>query len=91
MLATLRGTRARGFGLSVQQLRVLRLVARGATNREIGAQLGIAPETVKTHVRDAMQILGAYDRQHAAQLLAESMGAAGIDSFALAKLDLPPR
>jgi DNA-binding NarL/FixJ family response regulator len=45
-------------GLSPRQLDVLRLLARGLSNREIGAQLFVSEFTVKRHVAD---ILGRLD------------------------------
>ncbi|MBW3662730.1 MAG: response regulator transcription factor [Actinobacteria bacterium] len=74
VVAAFRGSRLRGpWGLSVQQLRVLRHVARGATNRQVGDRLGISPETVKNHLSDAMRAMGAYDRLHAAALFEQTL------------------
>ena len=42
--------RARPAGLSEREVDVLRLLARGRTQKEIAADLGIAPGTVHTHV-----------------------------------------
>lgn len=64
--SALTGRRSRGpFGLTPREQRVLGLLAEGGTNRDIAEQLGIAPETVKSHVRNLMTKLGAADRQHA--------------------------
>lgn len=60
------GTDARG--LTVQERRVLRLLPRQLTNREIAAELGVATDTVKTHLRNAMAKLGAHDRIEAARI-----------------------
>jgi DNA-binding NarL/FixJ family response regulator len=61
--------RAKGpFGLSMQEMRVLEHLPRGLTNREIGAQLGISEETVKTHLRNVLRKLGAKDRAEAASI-----------------------
>ena len=45
---------------------VLRLVAKGHTNREIGDQLFISEKTVSVHVSNAMAKLGALSRYEAA-------------------------
>lgn len=58
--------RVRPFGLTVQQMRVLELLTRGLTNREIGAELGISEHTVKTHLTHVTRKLSARDRAHAA-------------------------
>ena len=54
------------YGLSVQEMRVVEFLPRGLTNKEIGAQLGLSPDTVKTHLRNAMRKMGAKDRVEAA-------------------------
>jgi DNA-binding NarL/FixJ family response regulator len=51
--------------LSPRELAVLASVAEGLTNPEIAAQLGIATDTVKTHVARVLEKLGARDRTHA--------------------------
>lgn len=67
-LAT-RGRRAKGpFDLTLQEMRVLELLPRGLTNNEIGQQLGIGENTVKTHLRNLMRKLGARDRVEAAAI-----------------------
>ncbi len=48
--------------LSARELDVLRLVARGATNREAAAQLFISEATVKTHLLHIYAKLGVNDR-----------------------------
>jgi DNA-binding NarL/FixJ family response regulator len=54
--------------LSVRELQVLRLVAGGDRNREIGLKLDITEETVKMHVKNAAAKLGARDRTHAVSI-----------------------
>ena len=59
-----RGARA----LSPRELSVLSCVAAGLTNGEIGVELGIAADTVKTHVARVLEKLGARDRTQAASM-----------------------
>lgn len=54
--------------LSARERDVLRLVSEGFTNEEIGNQLFISPETVRTHVRRAIAKLGARSRTQAVAL-----------------------
>jgi len=49
-------------GLSQRELEVLRLVAGGATNREVARKLFISEATVKTHLVRAFGKLGVDDR-----------------------------
>ncbi|BAL87334.1 hypothetical protein AMIS_21140 [Actinoplanes missouriensis 431] len=51
--------------LTAREVQVLRLVAAGSTNIEIGRHLYIGSETVRTHVKRIMRKLGARDRAHA--------------------------
>jgi DNA-binding NarL/FixJ family response regulator len=51
--------------LTAREIAVLRLVAFGKTNKEIAAQLRISDETVKSHVTNILEKLGANDRTHA--------------------------
>jgi DNA-binding NarL/FixJ family response regulator len=51
--------------LSNRELDVLRHVAEGNRNRDIGKQLFISEETVKVHLKRIMGKLGASDRTHA--------------------------
>jgi DNA-binding NarL/FixJ family response regulator len=48
--------------LSQRELEVLRLIARGSTNREAAAQLFISEATVKTHLLHIYAKLGVNDR-----------------------------
>jgi two-component system NarL family response regulator len=56
---------AAGPTLSRREIEVLRLVAAGRTNREIGAQLCISEGTVKTHLLSIHEKLGVRDRTEA--------------------------
>lgn len=51
--------------LSARELEVLRQIARGLSNREIGSELGIAEATVKWHVNIILSRLGVSDRTEA--------------------------
>jgi DNA-binding NarL/FixJ family response regulator len=51
--------------LSAREATVLTRVAEGMTNIEIGADLGISPDTVKTHLARTLDKLNARDRTHA--------------------------
>jgi PAS domain S-box-containing protein len=73
---TLSDEEGRG-ALSDRELHVVRLVALGRTGREIADELGIAHDTVRTHVRNAMHKLCARSRAH---LVAKALG----DGHALA-------
>jgi DNA-binding NarL/FixJ family response regulator len=45
-----------------REQQVLAAIARGRTNREIGAQLSIMPTAVKTYLRNTMRKLGSRNR-----------------------------
>ena len=61
-----RPARARRAGqLTRREQESLRLVAMGMTTTAAADQLGISPETVRTHVRNAMNKLGARTRAQA--------------------------
>lgn len=51
--------------LTERQQDVLRLMAEGRSNKEIGRDLGIAPDTVKSHVSQIFGVLGAVNRADA--------------------------
>lgn len=68
-LATRRASsRDNPFQLTYQELRVVGLLPRGLSNKEIGRELGIATTTVKTHLYSALRKLGAKDRVEAAAI-----------------------
>ncbi len=51
--------------LTAREIEVLREVAEGSRNRDIGDRLSISEETVKVHVKHIMDKLGARDRTQA--------------------------
>lgn len=51
--------------LTDRQRDVLRRMAEGLSNKEIGRDLGIAPDTVKSHVSQIFGLLGAVNRADA--------------------------
>jgi PAS domain S-box-containing protein len=57
--------------LTPRQMEIVHLVALGASGPEIGDELSISHETVRTHVRNAMDKLGARSRAH---LVAKALG-----------------
>lgn len=52
--------------LTNREVEVLRLIARGATNREVALQLVISEGTVKNHISNILGRLGLRDRTQAA-------------------------
>lgn len=50
------------LGLTTRELEVVRLIAQGASNTEIAAQLFVSDATVKTHINHIFSKLGARDR-----------------------------
>jgi len=63
-----------GSGLSNREVEVLHLIAKGKTNKEIGAVLGISARTVQVHASRAYDKIGAYNRAGATLWLAEHRG-----------------
>lgn len=59
--------------LSERELAVLKLLAEGCSNKEIGAKLSITEGTVKNHMTNVLGKLGVLDRTQAA-LRAREMG-----------------
>jgi PAS domain S-box-containing protein len=62
--------------LTPREREVVRLVALGATTRNISGDLSLSSETVRTHVRNAMAKTGAHTR---AQLVALALSGGLID------------
>jgi DNA-binding CsgD family transcriptional regulator len=53
------------LGISPRELDVLKEIAAGRSNKEIAAQLNVSPNTVKTHVAQLFEKLGAKRRTDA--------------------------
>jgi DNA-binding NarL/FixJ family response regulator len=51
--------------LTPRETDVLRLIAAGNANKEIGSRLGLTEETIKSHVKSILGKLDANDRTHA--------------------------
>jgi len=64
-------TEARLRALSARERQIVRLVAMGSTGPEIAEELRISHNTVRTHVRSAMEKSGARSRAH---LVAKALG-----------------
>ena len=60
-------SRAR-HGLTDRELSVLRLLARGRTNAQIGAELYMSPKTASVHVSSIFRKLGVSGRAQAASI-----------------------
>jgi DNA-binding NarL/FixJ family response regulator len=70
----LEGRRAMGppgcrGGLTAQELRVATLAACGMSNTDVAASLHLSVHTVKTHVRNVLEKLGAHSRWQLAAML----------------------
>lgn len=73
--------RSNDYGLTVRETQVLQLLAHGHTNETIGGILSISPETVRTHIRKAMERMGAKTRVQAVAV------AASVDLFTVTAPD----
>lgn len=60
--------------LTASELRVARLVARGASNREVADWLSISSKTVETHLSRIYRKLGVRSRAGVAYLIGQAEG-----------------
>jgi NarL family two-component system response regulator LiaR len=72
------GERPAASGLTERELEVLRLIARGMSNKQIAHELVVSEKTVKTHVSNILAKLHLADRTQAA-LYAVREGLAELD------------
>ena len=73
-----RGAPVAGWGsLTAAELRVVRLVASGATNREAADELYLSPHTVSSHLRSAFIKLGLHTRTQLARVVFMADGLSG--------------
>lgn len=63
-------TKPSDFGLSKRQAEVLGLMARGKSNRDIAALLGLTEGTVKIHLTSIFKVLGVSSRTQAMVVVA---------------------
>ncbi len=76
--------------LSERELEILRLVATGATNKEVAQRLHISTNTVKVHLRNIYAKLGVSSRTEATMTAVREGLVAVPDSGAVAKPVPPP-
>jgi len=72
--------------LTERQLQIVRLIAQGCSNEEVGTTLGIAPRTAKAHSDALRQKLGVPKRR---QIPAAFRALTGVDPLALAHEPAP--
>lgn len=70
-IATRLVDRMQSASLSEREIEVLQLVAKGMSNKEIGAALFVAEHTVKNHLKRIYGKLGVADRTEAAMVAAQ--------------------
>lgn len=58
--------------LSPREIQIMRLVADGLSNKAIGAQLYLSPNTIKTHMQRITKRIGANGRAHAVAICLRS-------------------
>src|SRR5713101_2752074 len=75
-----------GIELSDREREILRLVATGASNKDIARQLTISPNTVKVHLRNIFAKIGSASRTEAT-LYAIRAGLAAVPGTASGSVD----
>jgi two-component system NarL family response regulator len=70
-IAAAMAERLRQPELSAREIAILKLIARGFSNKRIADELEVSASTVKNHVASLMGKLGADDRAHAVTLALE--------------------
>jgi DNA-binding CsgD family transcriptional regulator len=70
-------TTDRARALTRREREILQLLAEGMSGAEIASKLVLSPETVRTHVRNAMSKLGASTRSQAVVLAMQQQGTVG--------------
>ena len=60
-----RAARRQQKGLSKREREIMDLLAQGLTGEQVAERLFLSPETIKTHIRNAMNKLEANTRVHA--------------------------
>jgi DNA-binding NarL/FixJ family response regulator len=68
--------------LTEQELRLLKYIAEGLTNRQIGEQMFLAEKTVKNYVSSILAKLGLERRTQAAVLASKLLGTSGESTSA---------
>jgi DNA-binding NarL/FixJ family response regulator len=64
--------RPRIDGLTSREVEILRLVARGLTNRQLAEELGVSTRTVDAHLRSVYAKLGVKSRSAATRYAVEN-------------------
>jgi len=65
--------------LTPREISIVEMIGRGHSNKEIARRLGIAPETVKAHMKNVFAKLGVEKRAQAV-LRAHALGLIGADA-----------
>jgi PAS domain S-box-containing protein len=65
----LEASRGADSKLTAREREVVRLVALGSNTRRIAADLSLSPDTIRSHVRNAMAKTGAHTRAHLVALV----------------------